>query len=66
MRHIHTAVGMFNAGEVLGEYSRYQDIQTKDEKERRTSTVIPMVDAYILGIEVGIKALIEKQGQKPP
>ena len=57
---------MFNAGEVLGEYSRYQDIQTKDENERKTSTVIPMVDAYILGIEVGIKALIEKQGQKPP
>ena len=66
MRHIQTAVGMSNAGEVLSEYSRYQDIQTQDEKGRRTSTVIPMVVVYILGIEVGIKALIEKQGQKPP
>ena len=66
MRHIQTAVGMFNAGEVLREYSRYQDIQTQDEKGRRTSTVIPMVVVYILRIEVRIKALIEKQRQKPP
>ena len=66
MRHIQTAVGMFNAGEVLREYSRYQDIATEEEKGRRTSTTIPMVVVYILGIEVGIKALIEKQGQNPP
>ena len=66
MRHIQTAVGMFNAGEVLGEYFRYQGIATGDEKTRRRSTFIPIVVVYILGIEVGIKALIEKQGQKPP
>ena len=65
MEHIHTAVGMFNAAEVLHEYFRHYDIGTEDEKARRRSTLIPMVVLYIFGIEVGIKALIEKQGEKP-
>ena len=66
MGHIETAVGMFNAGEVLREYSLNYRIGTADEKARRNSTVIPMVVVYIFGIEVGINALIEKQGQSPP
>lgn len=65
MGHIETAVGMFNAGEVLREYFRHYDIGTEDEKARRRSVMMPMVVVYILGIEVGIKALIERQGQKP-
>ena len=66
MGHIQTAVGMFNAGEVLREYFRGHEIGTPDERTRRLSAVIPMMVVYILGIEVGIKALVEMQGQKPP
>ena len=66
MGHIETAVGMFNAGEVLREYFRHYDVGTADEKARRRSSIIPMMVVYIFGIEVGIKALIEKQGLKPP
>ena len=57
MGHIETVVGMFNAGEVLREYSLNYRTGTADEKALRNSTVIPMVMAYIFGIEVGIKAL---------
>ena len=66
MGHIETAVGMFNAGEVLREYFRHYDVGTEDEKARRRSALIPMMVVYIFGIEVGIKALIERQGLKPP
>ena len=66
MGHIETAVGMFNGGEVLREYFRHHDVGTADEKARRRSALIPMMVVYIFGIEVGIKALIEKQGRKPP
>ena len=66
MGHIQTAVGMFNAGEVLREYSLRYNIGTPDEKARRNSTVIPMVMAYIFGIEVGVKALIETPETRPP
>jgi hypothetical protein len=66
MGHIETAVGMFNAGEVLLEYFRQYDVGTADEKARRRSSIIPMMVVYIFGIEVGLKALIEKQGLKPP
>ena len=66
MNHIKTAVGMFNAGEVLYEYFRHYDVGTADEKARRASALIPMMVVYVFGIEVGIKALIEKQGEKPP
>ena len=65
MDYIKTAVGMFNAGEVLREYFSHLDIGTEDEKARRRSTIIPMVVTYMFGIEVGLKALIEGQGQKP-
>ena len=66
MDHIKTAVGMFNAGEVLREYFENIDVVTEDEKSRRISTFIPMVVTYMFGIEVGLKALIEGQGQRPP
>ena len=66
MGHIETAVGMFNAGEVLREFFQLHATGTESEKARRRSAVIPMIVVYVLGIEVGIKALIEKQGQKPP
>ena len=66
MGHIETAVGVFNAGEVLRKYFRQYDIATGEERERRTSALIPMVVVYIFGIEVGIKAIIEKQGKRPP
>ena len=66
MDFIKTAVGMFNAGEVLNEYFSNLDAGTEDEKARRISTFIPMVVTYVFGIEVGLKALIECQGQKPP
>ena len=66
MGHIETAVGMFNAGEVLREYFQSYAAGTESEKARRRSALIPMTVVYILGIEVGIKALIETQGQKPP
>ena len=65
MGHIETAVGMFNAAEVLGEYFLHNDSGTEDEKARRRSTIIPIVVWYIFGIEVGMKALIEKQGKRP-
>ena len=61
MGHIETAVGMFNAGEVLREYFRHDDVGTADEKARRRSSIIPMMVVYIFGIEVGIKAFIEKR-----
>lgn len=66
MDYIKTAVGMFNAGELLREYFERKDVGTEDEKGRRISTFIPMVVTYIFGIEVGLKALIQGQGQKPP
>ena len=66
MGHIETAVGMFNAGEVLRDYFHHLDVGTADEKARRRSTIIPIMVLYIFGIEVAIKALIEKQGQKAP
>ena len=66
MGYIKTAVGMFNAGEVLREYFGHFDVGTEDEKARKRSTIIPMVVTYMFGIEVGLKALIEGQGQKPP
>ncbi len=66
MNHIKTAVGMFNGGEVLREYFGHLNVGTEDEKARRRSTIIPMVVTYMFGIEVGLKALIEGQGQKPP
>ena len=66
MGHRETAVGMFNAGEVLREYFQSYAAGTESEKARRRSALIPMTVVYVLGIEVGIKALIEKQGQKPP
>lgn len=65
MGHIETAVGMFNAGEVLREYFIHYDVGTEDEKARRRSTVIPMVVVYIFGIEVALKALVERQRQTP-
>ena len=64
MGHIETAVGMFNAGEVLRGYFQGYATGTESEKARRRSALIPMTVVYVLGIEVGIKALIEKQGQK--
>ena len=68
MGHIETAVGMFNAGEFLREYFQKHAAGTASasEKAGMISTLIPMTVFYIFGIEVGIKALIEKQGQKPP
>ena len=66
MDYIKTAVGMFNAGEVLRGYFEHKDVGTEDEKGRRISTFIPMVVTYMFGIEVGLKALIQGQGQKPP
>lgn len=66
MDYIKTAVGMFNAGEVLREYFSHLDVGTEDEKARKRSTIIPMVVTYMFGIEVGLKALIQGQGQKPP
>ena len=60
-----TAIGMFNAGDVLYEYFQHHDIGTVDEKARKRSTLIPLVVLYFFGIEVGMKALIEKQEQKP-
>lgn len=66
MGHIETAVAMFNAGEVLREFFQRHGTGTESEKARRRSAVIPMMVVYVLGIEVGIKALIEKQSQKPP
>ena len=66
MGHIETAVGMFNAGEVLLEHFCQYDVGTADEKARRRSSIIPMMVVYIFGVEVGIKALIEKQGLTPP
>ena len=66
MGHIETAVGMFNAGEVLRMYFGQYDITMGEERKRRQSTLIPMVVVYIFGIEVGIKALITKQGKTPP
>ncbi len=65
MDYIKTAVAMFNAGEVLREYFDQLDLGTEDEKARKRSIIIPMVVTYIFGIEVGLKALIKGQGQKP-
>ena len=65
MGHIETAVGMFNAGEVLREYFRHHNVGTEDEKARRRSTILALVAVNILEIEVGLKALIEKQVQTP-
>ena len=39
---------------------------TESGKACKRSALIPMTVVYVLGIEVGIKALIETQGQKPP
>ena len=66
MGHIETAVSMFNAGSVVHEYFRHHTIGTEEEKARRRSTIIPTVVLYIFGLEVGMKALIEKQGESPP
>lgn len=66
MGHIETAVGMFNAGEILREHFQGHPVGTEAERANKRSVVIPMTVVYILGIEVGIKALIEKQGQQPP
>ncbi len=66
MGHIETAVGMFNAGEILREHFQGHAIGTEAERAIKRSVVIPMTIVYVLGIEVGIKALIEKQGQQPP
>ena len=67
MEHIHTAVGMLNGGEVLHTYFTGEArVSTEPEKERRRSVVLPMAVVFFFGIEVGIKALIEKQGLTPP
>ena len=61
MGYIETAVGMYNAGELL--YGYFKNTQERgDDKERGISVFIPMVIVYIFGIEMGIKALIQKQG----
>ena len=66
MGHIETAVGMLNAGEVLREHFQDHAVGTAGEQANKRSVVIPMTVVYILGIEVGVKALIEKQGQQAP
>ena len=67
MEHIHTAVGMFNGGEVLLAYFTGEaNASTEPDKERRRSVVLPMAVVFFFGIEVAMKALIEKQGQNPP
>ena len=63
VRHINNAVGMFNAGENLRAYQTDGGSLTKDEGERRNSTIIPMVVIFFFGIEVAFKALIEDSGQ---
>ena len=62
MGHIETAVGMFNAGEVLRGYFQGYATGTESEKARRRSALIPMTVVYVLGIEVGIKAKDRKAG----
>ncbi|MCY4107728.1 MAG: hypothetical protein OXG11_01720 [Chloroflexi bacterium] len=56
---------MYNAGNVLRHEFHKHDVGTEDEKARRRSLIIPVVIAYIFGIEVALKALIEEQGHKP-
>ena len=63
VRHINNAVGMFNAGENLRAYQTDGGSLTKDERERRNSTIIPMAVVVFFGIEVAFKALIEDSGQ---
>ena len=66
MRHIETAVSMYNAVEVLYPYFQQHCTGTSEERIRRRSIIIPIVVSCIFGIEVGIKALIEKQGEEAP
>ena len=48
VRHINNAVGMFNAGENLRAYQTDGGSLTKDEGERRNSTIIPMAGDLLL------------------
>ena len=65
MDHIHIAVSMFNAAEVLWREFDNPSPSSQDEKERRTSLAIPMVISTAFGIEVGLKSLIKLQGKTP-
>ena len=65
MDHIHTAVSMFHGATILHQEFDKNPEGSADERARRMSLVIPMVVAYVFGIEVGIKALIRGQGGTP-
>ena len=65
MDHIHTAVSMFHGATIMHqEFDRHPE-GSENERARRRSLVIPLVVAYVFGIEVGIKALIRGQGGNP-
>ena len=65
MENIHTAVAMYNAGDVLRDEFEKHSTGIEDHKARRRSLIIPMVIVYIFGIEIGLKAVIRGQRQKP-
>ena len=66
MRRIYTAVGMLNAGVFLYEQFNGHIGAPKEEKGIRSSLFIPTAVTFAFGIEVGLKAIIEAQGDAPP
>ena len=65
VKRIHTAVGMMNAGGVLyREFSKRNEGSDRD-KPIRSSLFIPIAVIFAFGVEIGLKAIIEAQGDRP-
>ena len=56
---------MYNGAEQLLAYFQAHDKGSEAERARRRSTLLPLVVTCIFGIEVGLKALIVEQGDRP-
>ena len=66
MKRIHTAVGMLNAGVTLYQEFARRSEGSEKEKAISSSLFIPTVVTLAFGVEVGLKAVIEAQGDAPP
>ena len=65
VKRIHTAVGMQNAGATLyREFSRRNEGSDRD-RAIKSSLFIPLAVTFAFGVEVGLKSLIEAQGDRP-
>ena len=57
---------MYHAEDVLTKETEMMDKGTEEEKDRRTSLILPTIITQVFGIEAALKALIWRQGETPP